>query len=68
MSSVLAGIQVTFSAPTDNDGEVLGFLSGLGLTIKGDALKTFFDEFHYDQAEVPNDLALLGSMELRAVF
>ena len=36
--------------------------------LKGDVLKTYFDDFHYDKAPVPNTLALLGSLELHAIF
>jgi hypothetical protein len=68
MRSVLLGGQLIWAALPDDDGDVLGFLSGFELTAKGDVLKTFFDDFHYDRAEVPNTLALVLSLEARAMF
>jgi len=68
MRSLLFGAQLLLSAPADGNGQVFGFLSGLELTLKGDVLKTFFDDFHYDQAAVPNNLALLGSFDVHAIF
>jgi hypothetical protein len=69
MQSMLLGLAFLWSAPADDTtGRVLGFLSGFQLTVKGDLLKTFFDDFHYDRAAVPNTLAVIGTLELRAVF
>jgi hypothetical protein len=68
MQSALLGVQVSWSALPNDRGEVLGFLSGFQLVLKGDGLKTFFDDFHYDRAEVPNTLALIVSLEARATF
>ncbi|HKU43286.1 MAG TPA: DUF3570 domain-containing protein [Polyangiales bacterium] len=68
MQSALLGVQVSWNALPDDRGEVFGFLSGFQLVLKGDGLKTFFEDFHYDRADVPNTLALIGSMEARATF
>jgi len=69
MQSALLGLAVLYNlAPDQASGQVLGFLSSFQLTAKGDVLKTFFSEFHYDRAEVPNTLALILSLELRAIF
>ena len=68
MQSLLVGLQAVWDVPSNDEGDVLGFLSGLSLTLKADALRSFFDEFHYDQAEVPNTLALIGTFELVANF
>ena len=37
-----------------------------GEELKGEALKTFFEEFHYDQIEPPNTFALIASFGLLA--
>jgi hypothetical protein len=68
MRSVLLGAQCSWTVPSDTQGEVLGFLDGLELSIKGDWLKSWFPEFHYDRAAVPNDAALIGSLSLLAGF
>jgi hypothetical protein len=68
MRSALVGLSATWSAPTDDAGEVWGVLSSFQVTLKGDVLKTYFPEFHYDRAEVPNTLAQIVSIEVRAVF
>jgi hypothetical protein len=68
MQSVLAGVQLLWNAPPDEAGNVLSILSGLQLTLKADILKTFFPDFHYDRAEVPNTLASIISLEARALF
>jgi hypothetical protein len=68
MRSVVFGLQGIWNAPSDDAGHVLGFLSGFQLTLKGDILKTFFDDFHYDRAAVPNTLAQILTLELRATF
>jgi hypothetical protein len=68
MRSALVGAQVSWALPSDEQGHVLGVLSGLELVLKGDLLKSWFDEFHYDRVEVPNDTALLGSFALVVGF
>jgi Protein of unknown function (DUF3570) len=68
MQTALAGGQLVWNALPNADGEVFGFLSGFELGIKGDVLKSFFDHFHYDRAEVPNTLAIFGGAELHATF
>jgi len=68
MRSVLFGLSVRWSAPSDAQGNVLAVLSSFELILKGDVLKSFFDDFHYDRAEVPNTLAQVLSLELRAGF
>jgi hypothetical protein len=68
MRSVLFGLSLRWTAPSDESGVVLGFLSRFELVVKGDILKSFFDDFHYDRAEVPNTLAQVVSLELRAGF
>jgi hypothetical protein len=68
MRSALLGAQVTWAPPSDDQGEVLGLLSGLELVFKGDLLKSWFPEFHYDRVEVPNDTALIGMASVVAAF
>ncbi|HKP62096.1 MAG TPA: DUF3570 domain-containing protein [Polyangiales bacterium] len=68
MQSGLLGGQVVWSALPNDEGEVFGFLSGFQAILKADVLKTFFDDFHYDRAEVPNTFAIIGSLEVRATF
>jgi hypothetical protein len=68
MRSALFGVAVRWQLPTDESGRLLGFLSSFALALKGDLLRSFFDEFHYDRAEVPNTLAQLLSLELRATM
>jgi Protein of unknown function (DUF3570) len=68
MSSWLVGGQLSFNPESDDQGEVLGFLSSLQLLVKGDLLKSSFPHFHYDRAPVPNDLALVGSVGIIASF
>lgn len=68
MRSLLIGGQMLWAVPPKADGQVLGFLSGLELTLKGDILQTSFDDFHYDRARVPNTTALVWTFELAAVF
>jgi hypothetical protein len=68
MQSLLISLSVRWSAPPSDSGEVLGFLSSLTLVLQGDLLKTYFDDFHYDRAEVPNTLAQVLTLELRAGF
>mgnify|MGYP006264341069 CR=1 FL=1 len=59
-----------FEAPLSNrkTREVLGFLHGLELVVKGDLLKSSYPDFHYDRAPVPNDTALIGSFNVTATF
>lgn len=68
MQSVLFGLGVHWNVPSDAAGHVLGVLDSFGLVLRGDLLKTFFDNFHYDRAEVPNTLAQVLTLELRAGF
>jgi hypothetical protein len=68
MSSLMLGGRLSWSVPADDEGAVLGFLDGLDLTLKGDVLQSYFDEFHYDQADVPNDTALIFSLGVLAGF
>jgi hypothetical protein len=68
MQSMLLGLALRWNAPPDDAGKVLGLLSNFSLVLKGDILKTFFDDFHYDRAEVPNTFAQVLSLELRAGF
>jgi hypothetical protein len=68
MRSVMLGAQLVWVVPANEQGEVLGFLSGLELVVKADVLKSFFDDFHYDRVAVPNDTALLGALTLMAGF
>lgn len=68
MRSALFGLAFRWQVPTDETGRLLGFLSSFTLVLKGDLLRSFFDEFHYDRAEVPNTLAQLLSLELRATM
>jgi len=68
MRSALFGVAFRWQLPTDESGRLLGFLSSFALVLKGDLLRSFFDEFHYDRAEVPNTLAQLLSLELRATL
>lgn len=67
MRSMLLGGELTWTAPTNDEGKVL-FFDGLTLVLKGDVLKSWFPEFHYDRVEVPNDTALLGTFSVRADF
>ena len=68
MHSWLLGGQFGWSVPANADGDVIGFLSGLELVIKGDLLKSSFPDFHYDRAPVPNGTALIGTVSLLAGF
>jgi hypothetical protein len=68
MQSALLGGQLTWSAVPNANGQVFGFLSGFDAGLKGDVLKTWFDHFHYDRADVPNTLALVGGIEAHATF
>jgi hypothetical protein len=68
MHSVLLGGQLGWSVPSNSEGEVLGFLSGLELLMKADLLKSAFPDFHYDRVAVPNGTALIGTFSLLAGF
>lgn len=68
MHTWLFGGQLGWSVPSNSEGEVLGFLSGLELVMKADLLKSSFPDFHYDRVAVPNDTALIGSFSLLAGF
>ena len=68
MRSALFGLAFRWQLATDESGHLLGFLSSFTLVLKGDLLRSFFDDFHYDRAEVPNTLAQLLSLELRAAM
>jgi hypothetical protein len=67
MRSMLLGAQLSWTVPSNDEGKVLLF-DGLTLALKGDILKSWFPEFHYDRVEVPNDTALMGSFNIRADF
>lgn len=68
MQSLLVGLALRWNAPPDDAGKILGLLSDFSLVLKGDILKTVFDDFHYDRAEVPNTFAQVLSLELKAGF
>jgi hypothetical protein len=68
MRSALLGAQLTWAAPSDDRGRILDALAGLELVLKGDLLKSWFTDFHYDRVEVPSDVALVGSFSLLAAF
>jgi hypothetical protein len=68
MRSLLLGGQVVWSAVPNESGSVLGFMQDFSLLIKVDVLRTYFDDFHYDRAAVPNTLAVICALEARAVF
>lgn len=68
MRSVLVGIKLTWSVPANDQGVVLGVLNTLDLVAKADLLKSWFDEFHYGTQNVPNTLAMMGSVGLQAGF
>jgi hypothetical protein len=68
MHSILLGGRFSWSVPQNAEGEVLGLLSGLDITLGADWLKGFFDHFHYDRASVPNTAALFGSIGVLAAF
>ena len=67
MRSALLGAQLSWTVPSNDAGKVL-FFDGLTLAIKGDILKSWFPDFHYDQVEIPNDTALMGTFSIRADF
>lgn len=68
MRTGLLGAQFSWTVPPDARGEVLGLLSGLEFALAADFLKSWFPQFHYDRAAVPNTTALLGSLNIIAGF
>ena len=68
MSSWLAGLRLSFVAPTRDDGTVAGFLDSLELVAKGDLLLYDFPDFHYGNLPVPNDRAVFGTLAIEALF
>jgi hypothetical protein len=68
LKTLLAGAQVGWTVPPGRSGLVAGVLSGLELTLKGDVIRTFFDDFHYDRVAPPNDTAILATLSLLARF
>jgi hypothetical protein len=66
LKTVLVGGELTYSVPANDEGEVLGIFSALSLKLKGDLLQSYLEEFHYDQVEPPNDLALIGTFAILA--
>ena len=68
MRTGLFGAQFAYGVPPNADGDVLGFLSGLDFALKADLLKSWFPDFHYDRAPVPNTAAILGSFTVLAGF
>lgn len=68
MRTALLGAQFSWAVPQDAQGEVLGLLSALEFALKADLLKSWFPDFHYDRAAVPNTSALIGSLSVLAGF
>ncbi|HEY2733009.1 MAG TPA: DUF3570 domain-containing protein, partial [Polyangiales bacterium] len=68
MQSLILGAALIWNVAPSESGSVLGVLSGFQLTLKADELKTYFSDFHYDRAPVPNTLATIVSLEARALF
>jgi len=68
MRSLLLGLKVTWAVPSNDEGYVLGFLNSFELVANFDLLKSWFDDFHYGTQNVPNTLALVGSLGLQAGF
>lgn len=68
MRSVLVGLKLTWSAPPNDEGMVLGVLNTFEFVAKADLLKSWFDDFHYGTQAVPNTLALMASIGLQAGF
>jgi hypothetical protein len=66
LKTVLVGGELTYSVPANDEGEVLGIFSAFSLKLKGDLLQSYLEEFHYDQVEPPNDLALIGTFAILA--
>ena len=61
-------MQLTWTLSSTDGHGVLGAFDSLELTLKADVLKHWFDDFHYDKVEVPNDTALLSSLGLATAF
>ncbi|MFW6067393.1 MAG: DUF3570 domain-containing protein [Myxococcota bacterium] len=68
MSSWIAGGSLHWTVPAGEDGRVLGFLGGLNLVGKADFIMYAFDDFHYGEASVPNDRALVATFGVESVF
>lgn len=68
MRSLMLGGALRWSSPPADDGRVLGFLDQLTLVLEADVLRSSFPDFHYDRVDVPNELALLGTLALELVF
>lgn len=68
MRTLTIGARLVWSVPSNDDGEVLGFLDSLDLVAKGDYLSYTFDGFHYGSAAIPNRHAIVGTFGLEAVF
>jgi hypothetical protein len=68
MRSVMLGLKITWAVPSNDEGYVLGFLNSFELVANFDLLKSWFDDFHYGTQNVPNTLALVGSLGLQAGF
>ena len=68
MRSLMLGSALRWSPPPADDGEVLGFLDRFTLALELDVLQSSFPDFHYDRVEVPNDLALMGTLAVELVF
>jgi len=66
LKTMLGGAELVWNAVPDADGEILGFLSTFELRLRGDALKTMLDDFHYDRVAPPNDFALMAGLSLLA--
>jgi uncharacterized protein DUF3570 len=68
MRTGLLGAQFAWNVPPDANGDVFGFLAGFEIALHADFIKSWFDDFHYDRAPVPNTSALLGSLSVLAGF
>jgi hypothetical protein len=66
LRTLMAGGEVTYSVPANDEGDVLGIFESFSLKLKGDLLQTYLSDFHYDRVEVPNDLALIGTFAIQA--
>lgn len=68
MKSVTAGARLQWNVPSDEQGNVLGVLDSLDLVLKGDFIKYYFDDFNYGNTSVPNDVAVIATLGLEALF
>ena len=68
MQTITLGGKLTWSVPASEEGAVLGFMTTLDLYVKADWIGYSFDEFHYAQARVPNQDAIMLTGGLEAVF